>query len=148
MNALSPDVGFVRRYVDDIIVCTFRDGLSESIQNVIRPAATELRFTVEKPEENAMQFLDLRIDVGNGLCWEYGKQMATSTLNTQLSLKDYKSRSGQVPYSESKCIRMVVHPLHEPVVEKAMGEGWRGSKRHSWNDNLLYKWRTSKASGV
>lgn len=67
MNEMASDVGFVRRYVDDIIICTFKDGLSESLETLVRSTAPELQFTVEKPEEGVLQFLDIRIHVRDGL---------------------------------------------------------------------------------
>lgn len=73
INEIGPEHAIVRRYVDDIIVCTFKDGLSATIEGLIRATAPELGFTIEKPNKGVLQFLDLRIHLENGLCWEYGK---------------------------------------------------------------------------
>lgn len=51
IDAMAQSVGFVRRNFDDIIICLFEDGLSESLEKLVRSAALELQFTVEKPEE-------------------------------------------------------------------------------------------------
>ncbi|XP_040064250.1 uncharacterized protein LOC120838403 [Ixodes scapularis] len=63
----------VRRYVDDIVVCTFQSGIAEKLESLIVSSAPELKFTVEKQTNNRLQFLDLKLHVGETLCWEYGK---------------------------------------------------------------------------
>ena len=47
----------------------------------MRGAAPELKFTLEKAENGILQFLDLRIHVEGGLCWEYGKMAAKPVLS-------------------------------------------------------------------
>lgn len=56
-------MAMVRRCLEDILVCTFAESLSESIAGVIRSTAHELKLQVEKLEEDVSQFLNLRIQV-------------------------------------------------------------------------------------
>lgn len=57
----------------DLPQCEFADpGLWKGL--IIKSAAPELRFTVEKLENRVIQFLDQRIYSEEGLCWEYGKE--------------------------------------------------------------------------
>lgn len=70
----------MRRYVDDILIYTFTEGQTETVEDVTRSTAPEFKFTVEKPEDDVLQFLDLRIHVNRGLCWEYGKENSKPVL--------------------------------------------------------------------
>ncbi|XP_040071196.1 uncharacterized protein LOC115320437 [Ixodes scapularis] len=76
----SPGMALVRRYVDDIIICTVTNDLTGSLEREIRSAAPELKFTTEKPERGVLEFLDLRIHVNQGVCWEYGKESSKPVL--------------------------------------------------------------------
>lgn len=82
-SELTAEMCFVRRYVDDIIVCTFKEGLSEAIEALVKATAPELQFTVETPKDDVLEFLDLRIQISNGLCWEYGKETVKPILPKQ-----------------------------------------------------------------
>lgn len=71
----------MKRYVDDILICSFQEGLSENLEALIRSAAPEMRFTVERPMNGKLQFLELMIHNEKGLCWEYGKENAKPLLS-------------------------------------------------------------------
>ncbi|XP_040067690.1 uncharacterized protein LOC115312851, partial [Ixodes scapularis] len=73
VEELSPKC-FVKRFVDDILVCSVQEGLDQVLEQVVRSAAPELRFTLERPRGEVLQFLDLRLHLERGLCWEYGKE--------------------------------------------------------------------------
>ncbi|CAN7983728.1 unnamed protein product [Ixodes hexagonus] len=70
---MPEDVVLVKRYVDDILVCSKGSGLLPKIRDVVTSAAPEMVFTAEEPVGGVMQYLDLRLYVHGGLCWEYGK---------------------------------------------------------------------------
>ncbi|XP_040070735.1 uncharacterized protein LOC115331401 [Ixodes scapularis] len=71
----------VRRYVDDIVVMSFHGKDTGAIESPVRASAPELTFTVEGPDRGVLQFLDLRIHVQEGVCWEYGKESAKPVLS-------------------------------------------------------------------
>lgn len=71
----------VRRYVDDIVVMSFHGKDTGAIESLVRASAPELTFTVEGPDRGVLQFLDLRIHVQEGVCWEYGKESAKPVLS-------------------------------------------------------------------
>lgn len=52
-----------------------------AIESLVRASAPELTFTVEGPDRGVLQFLDLRIHVQEGVCWEYGKESAKPVLS-------------------------------------------------------------------
>lgn len=70
----------VRRYVNDILVCTTDTSLAESTLEVVVKGAPELKFSKERPKEDRLQYLDLQLRTSSGLCWEYGKAVAKSFL--------------------------------------------------------------------
>ncbi|XP_042144221.1 uncharacterized protein LOC121834568 [Ixodes scapularis] len=81
LQELTSESCFVKRYVDDILICSFREGLSDTLEALIRSAAPELRFTVERPMNGKLQFLELMIHNEKGLCWEYRKENAKPLLS-------------------------------------------------------------------
>lgn len=81
LQELTSESCFVKRYVDDILICSFREGLSDTLEALIRSAAPELKFTVERPTNGRLQFLELMIHNEKGLCWEYGKENAKPLLS-------------------------------------------------------------------
>lgn len=70
----------VKRYVDDIFICAFREKDARCLESSARTAAPELKFTTEHPENGVLQ-LHLRIHVEQALCWDYGKKSAKPVLS-------------------------------------------------------------------
>ncbi|CAN7943705.1 unnamed protein product, partial [Ixodes pacificus] len=69
----SPNEILVRRYVDDILVCSTDGSLADSLEKVVFEAAPELKFSLERPNDDRLQYLDVQLRTSSGLCWEYGK---------------------------------------------------------------------------
>lgn len=65
MNTIAPWVWFVRRYIDDMVICKFEDCLKESLEGLLTSAALDLQLIVTKPEEEVILFLDGRLQVGD-----------------------------------------------------------------------------------
>uniref|UniRef100_A0A147BDN4 Putative reverse transcriptase n=1 Tax=Ixodes ricinus TaxID=34613 RepID=A0A147BDN4_IXORI len=115
LQELSPGTAIVRRYVDDILICTFTESLAETIEGVIRSTAPEFKFTVEKPEDDVLQFLDLRIHVNRGLCWEYGKENSKPVL-PRMSCHSKTVKAGIVKSLVRNALeRSCVHHITESI---------------------------------
>ncbi|CAN8003234.1 unnamed protein product [Ixodes hexagonus] len=69
----NPDSVLIRRYVDDILVCVLDSAMAGSIENTVYREAPELQFSIERPGNNVLQYLDLQLRLVPGLCWSYGK---------------------------------------------------------------------------
>lgn len=63
----------VRRYVDDILVCSLDFHVGERVKESFLRAAPELTFSVENMQGGWLQFLGIRFLVENSLCWGFGK---------------------------------------------------------------------------
>lgn len=60
----------LKRYVDDIVVRSFQNGVAKIPESLLKKLAPELRFHLEQPQKDGLQFSDLQIHVGEGLCRE------------------------------------------------------------------------------
>lgn len=70
----------VVRYVDDILICSVRQEDAVLLNDVLVGSCPELSFTVKLPLDGEIQFLDLRLSLIEGLCWQYGKPSAKQLL--------------------------------------------------------------------
>ncbi|CAN7978382.1 unnamed protein product [Ixodes persulcatus] len=80
----SPSDVLVRRYVDDLLICSTDSNLAASLEKAPLNSSPELKFSVDRPERGNLQFLDLQLKHlrsanscvtthPSSLCWEYGK---------------------------------------------------------------------------
>lgn len=56
-----------------MFICSFRGSESQALKKLVTTKAPG-RFTVERPENGILQFLDLCVHVEGCLCWEYGNE--------------------------------------------------------------------------
>lgn len=73
LGEMPETLGFVQRYVDDILERTAEEKLGRDLERIIRKYSPEWEFTLGREKGGNLQFLDFQIHVANGLCWEYAK---------------------------------------------------------------------------
>lgn len=73
VQSLLDQVVIIERFVDDILISSVVIQVLPMIKKGIIDAAPELSFSHEEPIDGEQQFLDLRLNLSDGLCWEFGQ---------------------------------------------------------------------------
>lgn len=108
----------IKRYVDDILVCSVEKGALPKIKDFIVQAAPELTFSSEEPDEGVLQYVDLRLNTVDGLCREYGKLAAKPLLPYKSCHSKLVKRGAVMSLLDNAFKKSCQHKVHEAVMRQ------------------------------
>lgn len=132
----------VRRYLDDILVCSLDPLVGKRVKESFLKAAPEVTFSVENVQGGWLQFLGIRFLVENDLCWEFGKT-DSKPLFSRLScyskiIKRGVLKSVLVNSIKVSCIHRLGVGLEKQICRLSSAKYSR-----DFASSVIYRWLTS-----
>lgn len=115
VRSLPSGAVVVRRYVDDILICSFEEGLAGTVKKCIIEKCHDLTFTEGSTLQGKIQYLDLLLHTQKGLCWRFGKESAKPLLAADSCHSKLVKRGVIASVVDNACKKSCVHHVGEAI---------------------------------